>query len=54
VPAPDWHERAQGGTSACHTGAALSFVSFILFDGSLIDVPLWNLSRALAGTTPYS
>ena len=29
VPAPDWPERAQGGTSARRTGAALSFVSFI-------------------------
>ncbi len=29
VPAPTLAARAQGGTSACRTGAALSFVSFI-------------------------
>ena len=33
MPAPILAARAQGGTSACSTGAALSFVSFIpLFD----------------------
>jgi len=35
VPPSVWPAGAQGGTSACHTGAALSFVSCIrLFDGS--------------------
>jgi hypothetical protein len=34
VPPPVWPAGAQGGTSACRTGAALSFVSFIrLFAG---------------------
>ena len=37
MPAPDQAARAQGGTSACSTGAALSFVSFIpLFDGLVL------------------
>jgi hypothetical protein len=35
VPAPDGRERAQGGTSACRTGAALSFVSFIPLLGGI-------------------
>ena len=38
VPPTDWPAGAQGGTSACRTGAALSFVRCIrLFDGVLID-----------------
>ena len=37
VPAPNWHERAQGGTSARRTGADLSFVSFIPLFGSPPD-----------------
>jgi hypothetical protein len=33
LPPPNWPAGAQGGTSACRTGAALSFVSCIrLFD----------------------
>ena len=49
VPPPVWPAGAQGGTSACHTGAALSFVSCIrLFGGSPLPfAPLASLTANL-------
>jgi hypothetical protein len=48
VPPSIWPAGAQGGTSACSTGAALSFVSCIRL--ILIQAPLWRGARSVEST----
>ena len=49
MPPSIWPAGAQGGTSACRSGAALSFVSCIrLFGGVVAPVPMWPTLLILA------
>jgi hypothetical protein len=52
VPPSIWRAGAQGGTSACHTGVALSFVSCIrLLGGGAPYDALSSDARTAAGTS---